>query len=170
MAKRQRREKTNLIHIPDWAYADKLIRQIGDLQFNISEEQAAAKKAIDDTKARLKAKVEAYQSRIDNLTESLDIFAQGRQEGLPKDKRSWKRAFGVIGWRKSSAITVTKKTLELIKEVFKSRACHYLHIKESPDKDALAKLTDEQLKEVAARRIVTDAFFVEPAIPEVGDK
>jgi RNase H-fold protein (predicted Holliday junction resolvase) len=45
-----------------------------------------------------------------------------------------------------------------------------IRIKESVDKEALAKLTDERLSIVKARRKSKDAFFVEPTLTEAADK
>ena len=51
----------------------------------------------------------------------------------------------------------------------KAKAAACIRVKESVDKEALAKLTDEQLADIGARRKEKDVFFVEPALPEAVD-
>ena len=70
----------------------------------------------------------------------------------------------MLGWRFSTSVKPSKKTLELIKQVLsKTMQAACVITKESVSKDALAKLTDEQLASVKARRIEKDVFFVEPS-------
>ena len=96
-----------------------------------------------------------------------------------KGQKSRKLNFGTLGWRKSTAIRTTKSTYQIIKNALlnklviagltraKLNAC--IRIKESVDKDALARLTDEQLADIKARRDIRDVFFVEPSSQKAAD-
>jgi len=161
MSKRVR-TNTVLIPIKDWQEADDHIKRIGTVQDEIVKAEIEAGKKIDAIKAELAELKAAKENTIQLHADSLQAFAEQHKDEFGK-LRSRKLNFGVLGWRFSSEISVTKATVEKIKEFFKTKASLYLNIKETPDKTALAKLTDEQLASVDARRKDKDVFFVEPA-------
>jgi len=159
-----------LIPIGDWRHADDMLRRLGDLQVRLRQAECAAKADIDEVKSRLDKTAKPLQQAIELHVRSLEAFCWHHRAEFGKAK-SRKLTFGVIGWRKSTAIEIIKKTtLDLIKEVLpaaKRRAC--IKVKESVDLKALAKLTDEELAGIQARRRTTEGFFVEPLIPEATD-
>lgn len=168
-SRRVKSAKPAIIPIENWGQADAMLREVGDNQLLIQESQANAKAEIDECKADLASDVNPRLELIDQLTRSLEAFATSHEADFKK-ARSRKLNFGTLGWRKSTAIKIKKTTLELIKEFFtpsKKKAC--IRIKETVDKEALGKLTDDELAEVKARRQVRDDFFVEPELPEAVD-
>jgi len=171
MAKKNRRVKSAepaLISIKNWVHADETIRAISVHQALIRKLEDTAKCRIDKVKADIAAKIKPSQDVIKIHQRSLEAFATSRQADFGKD-RSKKLNFGTLGWRKSTAINITKKTLELLKQVFGSKAKAFIRTKEEPDKEAMARLTDEDLVRVGARRKSKDVFFVEPDLPEAVD-
>lgn len=156
------------IPITDWAAADDVLKQLGDLTMAITQAEHTAKDAIDEAKAELAETVNPLNELIAEEIERLRAFAAARTEDFGSD-RSRKLNFGTLGWRKSTSIAIKENTLELIKEVFGRNCDIYIRIKEEVDKTALAKLTDEELKGVGAKRKVTDDFFAEPALPKAVD-
>lgn len=162
MAKRIK-AKTKLIPIDTWSQADDILKQVGHYQCQIAELERYAQEEIDTIKADVKAAVEPIQECIQLQLDSLQAFAEAHRLDF-NGAKSRKLNFGVVGWRLSTSITINaKKTLELIKTTFsRKKAGELLIVKESVSKEALAKLTDEDLASVAARRITKDAFFVEP--------
>lgn len=161
MAKRVK-VKDDLYVILSTQRADTHIGKIGILEREKEQLQIEADNQIATIKANLKKYLADRDTKIQKHIRSLKHFSQSYPEIFSK-KRSIKLTLGVMGFRKSTKISISKKTtLQKIKDVFKSKAPQYLHIKESPDKEALAKLTDEQLTSVDARRVVTDDFYAEP--------
>lgn len=165
MAKRIKSDKPALIHIKDWAHADELIREISDCQIVIEKIEAIARIKIDNTKKVMAAGVKGHQDIIRKCQASLEAFATAHRDDF-KSQKSRKLNFGTIGWRFSTSIKTTKKTLGLIKKFFTS---DLLHVKESVNREALAKLTDEELADMEARRDEKDVFFVEPASQKAAD-
>lgn len=160
---RFKREKSHLRRITDWQGADAFVRQIGNLQRSIEAAQGSARGDINEIKDGLAEEVKPLHEEIKLLTASLELFANSHAGDFGK-ARSRKLNFGTLGWRKSTSIHTKKTTLDLIKEVFsRAKAAACIRVKEEVDRDALAKLTDEELAEVGARRKSRDAFFVEPA-------
>lgn len=165
MAKRVKSHSPVPKVIPNWEHADETIRRIGELMSGIAKAEDAARDKINKVKQELAARTKDMQESVDLHTQSLEMFCDSHKGDFGKG-RSKKLNFGTLGWRKSKSVSVTKKTVEKIKEVFGRKAATYIHVKETPDKEALAKLTDEQLVDVGARRKVTDDFFVEPDLVE----
>jgi len=167
MARRIKNSGPIINHIADWAEADEYVRNIGNLVAMIDYGQAQAQKKIDKVKADLSEKVTPFQETIKLYTRSLEAFAESHKADFGSQK-SRKLNFGDLGWRKSTPIEIAKNTLELIKKVL-SRPNAYIHIKESVNKKALAKLTDKDLNAIGARREDKDVFFVEPSLHEAAD-
>ena len=156
------------VTITNWEEADGMLKALGDLTMAITQAEFAAKEQIDEAKAELVETTNPLKDKVDDVIEVLEAFAAARPEDFGKE-RSRKLNFGTLGWRKSTSIGIKKNTLELIKDVFGKDSKIYIRTKEEVDKTALAKLTDDQLKGVGARRKVTDDFFAEPALPEAID-
>ena len=170
MATRIKAPKQALINIPDWPAADQLIKELGEIQRTITVANSNATTRINQIKAALESQVNQLQDRQKYIAKSLEEFALGHTKDFG-DARSRKLDFGTLGWRLSTWIEVTATTLERIKEYFSTteqKAC--VRVKETVDKEALAKLTDGRLAIVKARRKTKDAFFVEPLLTEAADK
>jgi len=170
MKKKNNRVKSirNLEVILNWSQADQIMLRIGTLQSDIQAEEAQATAKIEKIKAELAIEVESLQDAVTYYTESVQAFAVAHREEFGK-AQSRKLNHGTVGWRKSVAISVKKTTLGLLKTVFCKKAPQYIHVKETPDKEAMAKLTDEQLATVGARRKRKEVFFVEPDSTEAAD-
>ena len=168
MAKKRVKSNLKLVEIHSWQHVDETLRSIGELQDAIGLSESNTKAKINAVKQALADDVKARMELIDMYTKSLEAFAVNHKEDFGK-KRSKAGNFGIVGWRKSSSISVTKNTLGLIKKVFKSKIKQLIRITESVDKDALAKLMDEQLAAVGAKRKVTDDFFAEPSEVKAAD-
>jgi uncharacterized protein YbjQ (UPF0145 family) len=70
--------------------------------------------------------------------------------------------FGTVGFQKSTSLAVKKDSLQRIKDVYGINCGQYINTRETPDKDALAKLTDKDLAEIGATRIIKETFYAEP--------
>jgi phage host-nuclease inhibitor protein Gam len=169
MARRLKSDKPALKQIENWGNADEYIRQIGDLTMKITAAQHKAADDINKAKAELEGKVKPLQQEINIHVRSLEAFATTNKNDFRKE-RSKKLNFGLLGWRKSTSVAIKKTTLEKIKEIFsKAKAAMCIITKETVSKEALAKLTDEELASVGARREIKDDFFVEPDLPKAVD-
>jgi len=169
MAKRLK-SGDNFVVIKNWEEADLAVKTIGELQAKITELEAATDIVVNQAKADLAATTKPLADTIIANLDAVEHFAEEHKDGFGVNK-SRQLNFGIIGWRKSTALKIAnvKKTIELIKEKFASKAKLYLHLKDTPDKEALAKLTDEELASVAARRKSTDDFYVEPDLTKAAN-
>jgi phage host-nuclease inhibitor protein Gam len=162
------RSEMMLYPIANWNEADDHLKRIGDLRMAIESEEQIAKSMIDNAKAILQEATEPLAAEIKRHIESLEAFAANHIEDFGKAK-SRKLQFGVVGWRASRSLKVCKDIIDRIKGVFGKKAETYLRIKEDADKEALGKLTDEQLVAVGCRWENKDVFFAEPDCPEAVD-
>ena len=168
MGKRVKSVKPGPLPVENWQKADEIIRIIRGLQQQIHRSQDQAQKRIDKIKEALAADVAPRHAVIKLYVLRLEAFAESHEAEFG-DKRSRALNYGTLGWRKSTAIAVTKKTLGLIKQFFAKKVRTLVHVRETVNKEALAKLTDEQLAKVGARRKEKDTFFVEPFSVEAAD-
>jgi len=161
--------KEPLVNVKDWQHADQIIKEIGEIQNTIEAAQNQATADINIVKSDLEGRVEQLAGRSHLLVKSLEEFALAHTKDFG-EQRSRKLDFGTLGWRKSTVIQIAATTLEFIKMIFSpAKQKTVLHIKETVDKESLAKLTDDELTSIKARRKVKDAFFVEPLLTKVAD-
>lgn len=165
MAKRIKK-KDDIYTIMNIQQADTHLGKLGELQDELQQLEIDADKDIADIKANLKKQSDKKTQQIQKHLRSLEAFCSRHPELFEK-QRSFKLIFGVIGFRKSTKITTKKTTIKKIKDVFGKLAERYLHTKESPDKEAMAKLSDDQLKSIDAKRVITDDFYAEPDLIKI---
>jgi phage host-nuclease inhibitor protein Gam len=167
MAKNSKRVRSEILLYPiaNWNEADDHLKRIGDLQVEIVQAELDANLDIYGVKAKLKESTETLTADIKRHIESLEAFAANHIEDFGSAK-SRKLQYGMLGWRASKAIKTCKDVVERIKSVFGKKAETYLRVKTEADKEALAKLTDEQLVAVGCRRESKDVFYAEPGDAE----
>jgi phage host-nuclease inhibitor protein Gam len=162
------RSETILYPIATWNEADEHLKRIGDLQLQIGQAEADAAMQIADIKSELKDATESLTADVKLHIDSLQAFCANHQDDFGK-ARSRKLQFGTVGWRASSAIKLCRDVVDRLKEVFGKKAEPYIRIKEEADKEAMSKLTDEQLVAVGCKRENRDAFFADPDTPQAID-
>lgn len=152
------RYKPNIGKIKTLEDANLALKEIGLLEHELEAIDGEANKKIAEIKADCAKQGEGLRKRITDLSAMLGAFAEYNREELFKDRKSQKLSFGEFGYRKSTAISVKKTTLELLKKL---KLVRYIRIKEEIDKDLMAEMTDESLAQVDAVRKVKDSFFCE---------
>jgi len=169
-ANKRLKSEGNKKSITDWHDADEAVKVIRNGQVLIDSLTAEATKSIDKIKTDLAAKTTDLRAGIDYYVRGLEDFCEIRKAEFG-DARSKKLTFGTVGWRKSCSVVVKKtvETLALLKKILGRESAAYIRIKEEPNKEAMAILTDEQLASVGARRKVKDDFYVEPYFVETKD-
>lgn len=158
------RYKPNIGKIKTLEDADLALKEIGLLEHELEAIDGEANKKIAEIKADCAKQGEGLRKRITDLSALLGAFAEYNREELFKDRKSQKLSFGEFGYRKSTAISIKKTTLELLKKLKLDR---YIRIKEEIDKDLMAEMSDEALAQVDAVRKVKDAFFCQANREEV---
>lgn len=164
MAKRIKR-KDDTYTILNFHQADTHLKELATLQRELEALEANADRMINHVKDDLKKQSRPLSEKIQKHVRSLEAFCAEHRDAFGKSQ-SKRMLFGVLGWRRSTRISVKKSTLQKIKAML-SPAKRYIHVKETPNKDVLDKLTDEQLKQVDARRVRREAFYAEPDMTKI---
>ena len=144
--------------------ANLVLKEIGLLESELDAIDSAAHRRIADIKSEAAMEGEGKRKRIAELSGLLGAFAEYNRDELFKDKKSVQVSFGIFGYRKSTSISVKKTTLELLRKLGLDG---YIRVKEEPDKEAMANLTDEALAQADAVRKVKDDFFLEADREEI---
>ena len=158
------RYKPNIGKIKTLEDANLALKEIGLLEHELEAIDGEANKKIAEIKADCAKQGEGLRKRITDLSALLGAFAEYNREELFKDRKSQKLSFGEFGYRKSTAISIKKTTLELLKKLKLDR---YIRTKEEVDKDLMAEMSDESLAQVDAVRKVKDSFFCQANREEV---
>ena len=140
------------------------LRDIGIAERELDAIDTDAHKKIADIKTSAAKKGEDLRARITELSAKISAFAEYNKDDLFKDKKSVELSFGAFGFRKSTKISVKKTTLELLKKL---NLHNCIRLKETEDKEELAKLDDETLCQVDAVRKVSDDFYCQANTEEV---
>lgn len=166
MAKTKRvKSDSLLIPIPNWEEADQIVRRIGMLQNEISLAEMVCAERIDSAKQQLQQDTLEKHEHITRHRLSLEAFCREHRAAFGK-KQSRTLQFGTVGFQRSTSLAVKKDSLQRIKDLFGINCGQFINIKETPDKDALAKLTDEDLKRIGAVRVEKETFYAEPNVME----
>ena len=161
-----------LFPIANKQQADDHLKRIGELELQVAEYEAEAAEQINMIKVDLETNTTPLQTEIERHRLSLEAFSTNNRAKVFGKKRSLKLQFGKFGWRKGRPVIEIDdpdSTLNLIKRKLKALVNQLVVTKESIDKKALGKLTDEQLTRVGAQRKTTERFFAEPDLPESVD-
>lgn len=140
------------------------LRDIGLAERELYQIDTEANKKIAEIKTAAAEKGEPLRKRITELSAKIQAYSDYNKDELFKDKKTVELSFGCFGYRKSTRISVKKTTLELLRRL---GLVNCIRIKEEPDKEALAQLDDEALKEVDACRKTSDDFFCEANTEQV---
>jgi len=168
MATKRVKSEKQIETISGWQQADDFVKQIGELQLKINQAELEATEKINQSKEMMAKTVEPLQNKIKILSDSLEAFAANHVEDFGK-AQSRKLNFGLLGWRRSTSISIKESTLELIKKIFGKKAETYIRVKEEVNKETLAELNDQQLTSVDAKRKPKEVFFVEPDLPNAAN-
>jgi phage host-nuclease inhibitor protein Gam len=135
------------------------LREIADLKRQCQIIDAEANEQIDRIKERAIEKAQKFQERIESLAKGIHFFAEKyREETFPKGQKTVELTFGLIGYRQSTKISITKGTLDLLKA---EGLLDGIRTKEEVNKDAMKDWDDAKLKSVKAKKVIEDTFWYE---------
>jgi phage host-nuclease inhibitor protein Gam len=144
--------------------ANMVLKEIGILEKELEGIDAEAHRQIAEIKEDAAKKGQALRKRIADDSALLGAYASYNKAELFKDRKSVQLSFGSFGYRKSTTISVKKTTLELLRKLGMAKC---IRVKEEVNKEAIALLNDEVLKQVDAVRKVKDDFFCEADKEEI---
>lgn len=140
------------------------LRDIGLAERELTQIDTEANKKIAEIKTAAADKGESLRKRIAELSTKIQAFSDYNRDDLFKDRKTVELSFGIFGYRKSTKISVKKTTVDLLR---KMNLLNCIRVKEEPNKDAMANLDDDTLRQLDAVRKVTDDFFCESNTEQV---
>jgi phage host-nuclease inhibitor protein Gam len=158
------RLKPNVKKIESLEDANLTLKEIGLLERELESIDGDAHRQIAEIKTAAVKAGKPVLKRIADLSALLGAYAEYNRADLFKDRKTVQLSFGIFGYRKSTSISVKKTTVALLKKLGMDK---YIRIKEEADKEALASLDDESLRQVDAVRKVKDDFFCEADKEEI---
>jgi len=165
MAKRKRiKADENLLPVGSWAEADELLETMRKLQVRRDFVADDAEERMMRIKFDADDAIREIDREIDLATRSLQAFAAAHRDQIKGKSR--KSPFGVIGWRSSTSVRITRRTMSNIQNLSAAVQKRLLRVRYTIDKKALAKEDDAMLAKVEAVRETTETFYAEPVETE----
>lgn len=153
--------------------ADEALRQLAEIAREQGVIESGLNEQIDALKASAKARLEPLTASRKRLEDALAVFGtQTKAELFPERKRSQELTFGVIGFRRATALRLMAKrtwgsVLERLEALGFTSA---IRTKREVDKPAMADWSDEQLETVGVKRETADEFYIELKQEELANK
>ena len=146
---------------------DKTLARIAQFQRSLAAADAAMNEAIDQAKGRCATSTARDRAELEQLIDGIEAFGETHKAELFIGGKTQELAHGFIGFRQSTSISVSKKTLELLKQYKKGAA---IKVTESVRKDVLLTWSDKDLAVVNAHKEIEDKFWFEVKDEEVARK
>lgn len=167
------RTKPQPLIISDLAQADEALRQLGELARESAQIESGMNAQIDQVKSVAKAQMEPLTASRKRLEDALAVFGtQKKSELFTERKRSLELAFGIMGFRRATALRLmAKRTWGSVLERLEALGfISAIRIKREVDKPAMADWSDEQLETVGVKRETSDEFYIELKQEALADK
>ncbi len=145
--------------LKSWEEVDGALRQVGLLEVQRAQIEAAMNLRIMEAKEHAMAQAEPLLEKKAMLELAMKEFAEEHRVDFG-DRKSRPLTFGTVSFRISTRILIAnvKKCVEMLKALGLRK---YLIVKETPNKEEMSALDDATLAKVGARRKIEDAFGYE---------
>lgn len=157
------RIKADPFVVGDLARAESALMELADLTRKTRSITDDLNAGIDRLKENAKAEASALETRKKEITDALGTYLKMHRAEVLKDRKSIELAFGVMGFRASSAISQMRGvTADMSLERLKSGGfSEGIRVREELDKDVLRGWPEERLAVIGLQRVQKDQFFVE---------
>ncbi len=151
--------KRELIPVQNLEDVDGLLLEIAKKQIEIDKINAETEEKILKLKEEAKERSEKILEEVTQMAESIFAYTElNKAKIFQDDKKTIELQWGMFGYRKSTKISISKATLQLLKELGFTEA---IRIKEEVNKEEMKEWDEAKLAAVKAKRIVEDNFWYE---------
>lgn len=143
--------------------AEALLKQIGELQREITRREAAMNDEIAQLKARYQQEVTPLNEDIEAQFQGLHAWAEANKgELLTARLKSVKMGTGEIGWRTNPPKVVIRGAETVVENLKRLGLAEFVRVREEPNKEAI--LNDPQRVEGVKGITITqdEEFYVKP--------
>lgn len=142
----------------DLVDVDNALKDIAQLKRQVTEIDNEMEAQIDKLRAGRDRKAQKLLARIEELGNGIYGYSEYNRDELFAKQKSKELVFGTIGYRQSTKISITKKTLAMLKQLKLATA---IIVQEKPDRKAMLRWSEKKLKSVGAKKVVEDNFWYE---------
>lgn len=145
--------------LKNWDEVELHMKEIGEIDLELQNVEGTMNQKISDVKLEADLASRPLKDRKEKLAHEVKDFVESRRHEI--DGKSRRLNFGVVGFRQSTSLVISKLTAVL--ESLKARNMQdCINVKESVNKDVLRTYPDEVIAAVGARKKVEDVFWLEP--------
>ncbi len=165
------RKKATPFRIDDLAGANEALREMAELERDISTVKNRLNKRLDEATSAAAEESAPLKARYELLENSLEAFATLHKEDLFKDRKTLELDFGFLSFRQSSRVDKVngKITWEQIVERMAEKGYDDgIRVKMEANKAAMMSWPEKKLAEVGATIKVADNFDIEVKQREPG--
>lgn len=140
-----------------WEQVNEALKGISKIEQTLKVHEAKLNEDINAIKNKAESNTVMLLEEKKRLEKNVQEFTKANIAEF-KDNKTKDFTFGQVGFRKSTSI-VTRNVKAIIEALKNNKMLECITIKESINKDELAKYDDESLNKVGAKRKVQDKFF-----------
>jgi len=160
----KRSKPSNIIPLANTNQVDDTLLKIAQLKTELKRINADAEESINKIRNGAKNTAEPILAEIEKFGTSIFAYAEYNRSNLFGKVKTIMLTFGSLGYRQSTKISVSKKTLDALKEM---DMLDCISIKEAVNKDVLSTYPDELIKQAGAKKVVEDKFWYEVKEEEI---
>jgi phage host-nuclease inhibitor protein Gam len=143
-----------------WEDVDTALREIAEAEISLNEIDGQMNLAINTAKEHAAKLAKPLNSRVKALEALVKSFAEAEKSEM--EGKSKQLNFGRVGFRQSSSVSVPAKKADAILNNLKKFGMEdCIAVKETINKEALEKYSDDDIAKVGASRKVEDKFWLE---------
>ena len=160
-------EREESMQINSFSDVDVALKRLCEVSVGIEKINGEVTLECNRIKEARKSEVERLESEKSFLEQQITLFCEDNKAEFA-EKRSKEFTFGEIGYRISKSVSLprVKAKLEALVSSIKAfgLAKECISYTETPNKEALAELKDEDLVKLGLKRVVKDNFRIVPKI------
>lgn len=141
-----------------WEEVNEHLRAIGEIELEVEAINAELTRRVNELKAQADEQAQPLLARKKRLEGEVEEFVGAHVEELSGKSRQL--TFGKVGFRTVSSLVL--RNVNRMIEMLKARGMlDCISLKETVNKTALERYSDETLQAVGARRVSREQFYIE---------
>lgn len=162
------RKKVTEQFLKSWDEVNDALKEIGEAQYEMASIEVELNQKINELKAAAKEAAKPLATKIGVKELMIQQFVSEHRDELKG--KSYKLAFGTVGFRLSTKLVLPKDLTAVIKNLRTNGMMDCLNTKVTIDKEALKKYTESEILNVGASLKKEDTFWYETEKTTIQDK
>lgn len=164
MAKKQL-SNPHLSNPQSWEQINDLLKRLGELTVRKRTLENEKTELLSEITARFDAEAAPVLAEMKTVEETISAFVLEHKDEFVKS-RTKELSHGSISMRVSTSVKIISRAICL--KVLNAMGMHdFINVKETPNKDMLASLSDVELAKLSCEKKTVDNISIEPKIEEI---